>query len=133
MSKWDKMDKICWDNSEVISEFEKLVAKATIVLRNKVEAQQASEISNKLNQINKDVQSASQGMESFLDKAKNLAKDEEPYQEEEFIEPTEDEQAIAKAKLLDELNQLAATAIQEKNYKLAYKIERSIDSILFEG
>lgn len=137
MSKWSGMDKTCWSNSEVMQEYEKLLAKAALDLQHKIEAQQQSqEISRKLDTINKGVESTSKNLNSFLETAKNLAKDNEEGSsepEEVILPPTPEEQALAKASLLEELNELAAQASKDGNYKLAYKIERSIDQIIFEG
>lgn len=135
MSHWDNMDKKIWSESEVMNEFEKILVKAMNDLNRKVEAQQQSqEISRKLDTINKGVETTSKNLNGFLDAAKNLAEDEEQvgYVEEPVAGPTEEEQIQAKNLLLEELNELAAKASLEGNYKLAYKIERSIDQILFE-
>ena len=65
----------------------------------------------------------------FLDQAENLAVDSV----EEEIPLTEEEgQTRAKEALLEELNKMAFEAANQSNTKLAYKIERAIDSILFE-
>lgn len=137
MSHWDNMDKKVWSNSEVMNEFEKILIKAMDDINKKVEAQQQTqEISRKLDTINKGVESTSKNLTTFLDQAKNLAQDSEEdlgYVEEPILGPSPEEQALAKASLLEELNELAAQASLEGNYKLAYKIERSIDQIIFEG
>lgn len=134
MSNWDKMDKKSWDNSEVMKEFESIIATAVAEIQRKIEAQQESqEISRKLDTINKGVESTSKNLTTFLDQAKNLAEDDPGYIEEPLAAPSAEEQALAKASLLEELNELAAQASKEGNYKLAYKIERSIDQIIFEG
>lgn len=120
-------------NSEVMTEFEKLMVESLLRLEQMVvNAQQSSDISKKLDTINKSVQSTSDSMGKFLDKAQNLAADGEEDEEPKAHEPTEEEQKIAKESLLKELNELASKASDEKNYKLAYKIERAIDTILFE-
>lgn len=138
MSNWDKMDKQVWEQSEVFQEYEKHLIKAALQIQHKIEAQQQTqEISRKLDTINKGVESTSKNLNSFLETAKNLAQDnpEEITDESEevVLEPTPEEQAQAKAALLEELNELAAQACRKGNYKLAYKIERSIDQIMIEG
>lgn len=137
MSHWDNMDKKVWSKSEVMNEFEQILIKAMDDLNKKVEAQQQTqEISRKLDDINKGVESTSKNLSSFLEQAKNLAQDDGEdlgYIEEPILGPTPEEQALAKASLLEELNELAVKASNEGNYKLAYKIERSIDQIIFEG
>lgn len=125
MSNWDRMDKIAWNNSEVFHEYEKLLAEAALSLNLQVEAQE--DISKKLDTINKGVESTSQKVGDFIELAKNLADDDLKPEEDKV--PTEEEQHVAKAKLLEELNQLAIEASSSSNYKLAYKIERAIDFI----
>jgi len=138
MSNWDHMDKKVWKESEVMNEFEKILVKAMVNLSSKleeegkvVEAQQAAEISNKLKQINTDVQNASSGMSDFLDTAKNLAADDLKDDKEEQVDEVK-LQEEAKSALLEELSLLARTASDDGDYKLAYKIERTIDSILYD-
>lgn len=130
MAKWDKMDRMVWNKSEVMNEFETLLTRSALLLQKKIEAQQAQEISNKLDRVNQSVETASKGMSDFLEKAKNLAEDDSEDVSEE-VGPTEEEQAEARAMLLAELNQMIVQATENKDYKLAYKIERTIDSIIF--
>jgi hypothetical protein len=143
MSKWNKTDNDIWKNSEVMTEFEKILLKAMFKIENEIkESNQLKtsqqDITKKLDNINKSVKSTSDSMNKFIDSAKNLAKDkkkddaevDEP--DEVSYEPTPEEQKIAKENLLAELNQLASKAADERNYKLAYKIERTIDVIKYE-
>ena len=109
MSKWDRMDKKSWEGSEVMNQFEKLIAKATVELKKKVEAQQQQEISRKLKEISTDTQTASKEMGNFMDMAKNLAIDEDG----EPLPLSPEEQAEAEASLIQELNELAIQAADD--------------------
>lgn len=130
MSKWGKQDIKNWESSEVFNEFEKIILKSLMSIEEKIlTAQQNPEIAKKLDTINKSVENTSSSMKGLLESAKNLADDSEEIEE---TEPTEDEQRLAKESLLKELNEMATKASDEGNYKLAYKIERSIDTIMFE-
>lgn len=124
-----------WKETQIttIDEFEGLLARAAIELSKKLElekeAQAAGQVSQKLQQVSKDTQTASTQLGNFLDQAESLASD--PDSE---LEPLtqEEEQALAKESLVEELGKMALEAVSQKNIKLAYKIERAIDSILFE-
>lgn len=136
----DNREKSKYGYSEVIYEYEKLISKATHSLHDRVKEAQQQEISKKLDTINKGVENTSKELGSFLDLAKNLADDEQP-QEEQVPDPKKEEQLLkdkqaeqleAREKLVQELNELVVKASEDGDFKLVYKIERSIDSLLYE-
>lgn len=137
----DPMSQKIWENSEVLREFEKKMARAAIELKNKVEAQ--LQVSEKMKQIKTDTETAQKQMSQLMNTAKNLTDDEMELEEEiHATENHEDEEIehefseqdciAAKQTLLAELRLMAQGAIDEGNIKLAYKIERAIDEIVFE-
>jgi len=127
-----------WNEAQIttMDEFKILIEKAAIMQIKKaekfVEAQQAGQVSQKLQQVSKDTQTASKELGSFMDMAENLAEDEIEPTEKEELAKRQEEESIAKASLLEELGQMAAEASHSGNYKVAYKIERAIDSIIYD-
>jgi phage-related protein len=125
-----------WKETQIttIDEFEGLLARAAVELAKNIElekeAQAAGQVSQKLQQVSQVTQTASTELGNFLDQAQNLAVDSE--EEEETPLTEEEEQERAKAALVHELGKMAFEAANQSNTKLAYKIERAIDSILFE-
>lgn len=132
----DSMDQRAWDDSEVIKEFEKKMIKVALHLKEKVEAQ--IQVSDKMKQIKTDTESANKQMTQLMDSAKNLSDDEESIEdeveeeEEEEKELTSEDFERAREMLLSELKELTDQAINMGNTKLAYKIERAIDELIFE-
>lgn len=134
MSKWDYMDKKVWDSSEVMRELERIFIKNAVDL-DKVQqaanamvdaAKKGDEAKKKMDEaVKSSVAKDGEISYSELEDEKNMAKDQ----------PKEDsakEHKKAQASLLRELSSMAEKAATSGNYKLAYKIERAIDSILFE-
>lgn len=137
---WDYNDKKIWANSEVLQELEKRMLKAAAELERKIEAQQAGGISQKIKEVNDQVNTAQQGLGKLMETTKNLADDEvdenmEATEADEDLplEISEEEHAAAKAALLEELHGLAVQAADQGDKKLAYKIERTIDEITYEN
>lgn len=98
---------------------------------------EAQDVSQKLNQISKDSQNASKEVSNLIEKAQNLAEDSQAEDDEELSDEEAEElnlrrQEEAKKSLLDELNILAKEASDNLDYKLAYKVERAIDSIIYD-
>lgn len=136
MSKWDYMDKKVWDSSEVMRELER------IFLKNAQDLAKVQEAANKVVKTTADAlkakteladaakigSAAKDGEISYseLEDEKNMAKDQ-PKEADAAKEHKK-----AQASLLRELSSMAEKAATSGNYKLAYKIERAIDSILFE-
>jgi small-conductance mechanosensitive channel len=129
MSKWDNLSKKIWENSEVMNEYENLIKNALFEMNKKIEAQ---DLVRKMDTINKTVDDASKKMDGFLTKTKNLAEDDLA-EDSDDKEPTEEEHEAAKNQLLAELTELAIKAADERDYKVAYKIERIITVISEEG
>jgi hypothetical protein len=145
MSKnWPKEDRHCWEKSEVMKSFEAQI----LANFSKVEkiAQQKLNISDVKN-IKTELQGATSAAKEF-----NRALTGQSYaddgvgskSEEDSLEQhscdasdcmicskkdsdySDDEVALAKAEVLQQLRKMAQDAISERNIKLAYKIERTI-------
>jgi hypothetical protein len=133
MSQWDSMDRKSWKKSEVMCELESLVRRASDF--NKV----AQDSFNKLKGMSDNIEKVEKGLNKIHNQVQNLSEDDEAKdQPKDSPKPlaeakkVQDMEAKAKKELLDELIALAEDAANKKDYKLAYKIERTIDSILFE-
>ena len=130
--KWDLNDKKIWENSEVLKELEKRMIKTTFKLQKIIEAQMAGEITQKVENVKKQTEQASESLGELLNQAENLAEDEEEYKDEEELIITPEEHAMARESLINELRDMISQAIDKNNVKLAYQIERTIDELLFE-
>lgn len=120
--KWDRMTKMAWDNSEVMQEFENRILKSVEKFRSIAgiiaDTEKATDNIQKANESAKELVSTL---------SQNLAEDDESdITDEEFNE--------AKDSLIEELTHLSYAAADQKNIKLAYKIERTIFELeeLFE-
>jgi len=111
-------DKEKWEAAQVttMDEFKKRLEKAAIEQIKQaekfVEAQEAGQISQKINQVSKDTQVASKELGDFMQMAENLAMDEEEPEvtPEELAAMDAESHAAAKASLLEELGQMAIEA-----------------------
>lgn len=116
---WSKEDIAHYNDSEVFAELEKKVLET--ILRTDI-------LSKKAAASEEDV-ATQKAMNTELQKTKdlvsNLSDDAEGFEEEGFEEEDDLTEAV-----INELRALAEAAISERNTKLAYKIERTIDEIL---
>lgn len=132
MSYWDKMDKKVWESSEVMKELEKIYKQSNL--------ENLSKTINDLAQNAPKIQQATQNVKQLSDavsKIGNPAEDGEIEPEESKECESEDSNSKrshkkAKNTLLKELKKMADDAADRLDYKLAYKIERAIDSVVFE-
>lgn len=119
---WSKEDIAHYNDSEVFAELEKKVLET--ILRTDI-------LSKKAAASEEDV-ATQKAMNTELQKTKdlvsNLSDDAEGF-EEEYFEEEDDNPDLTEA-VINELRALAEAAISERNTKLAYKIERTIDEIL---
>ena len=119
---WSKEDIAHYNDSEVFAELEKKVLET--ILRTDI-------LSKKAAASEEDV-ATQKAMNTELQKTKdlvsNLPDDAEGFGEEGFEE--EDDNPDLTEAVINELRALAEAAISERNTKLAYKIERTIDEIL---
>ena len=121
MAKWDKMDKLAWENSEVAHEFEKRMMEVANKFKS-IAQSTTSDISEKGKQITESLSNATKSVQTLSDAAENLSDDE----------IKEEEQNAAKQSLLEELKEAAISAADLGNIKLAYRIERTISEITGE-
>ena len=155
MSNWSKEDKIAFNRSEVMLEFEKRLIQAANSLNKKLEKfSNLDEKEKKLDTVLQKLDAVNKGMES-LDNAAydsdlenkldgNIIEDksieagaqsglatEEDIEFAKNIELSDEmENLEAKDSLIDEMEALAQKAIIEGNYKVAYQIERTISEII---
>lgn len=118
---WSKEDLANFNNSEVFSELEARVIetiKRADILSEKI-AQSTTEQKTKSLEGLADAASKATEAVKNLDTAMNSAHDEEADDFSEDFEP-----------VLAELRSMAKLAIDKGDYKLAYKIERTIDEIV---
>ena len=120
---WSKEDLANFKKSEVLSELEtrviNTVKRADILSRKISEASAADAISN-ADKLTAATNSATEAVES-LNKAMNEADDH-------ALE--DDAKDDLQENIVDDLLALAKSAVEQGDYKLAYKIERTIDEIL---
>tara|TARA_B100001094_G_scaffold332787_1_gene406495 strand:+ start:5432 stop:5818 length:387 start_codon:yes stop_codon:yes gene_type:complete len=116
---WSKEDLANFNNSEVFSELEARVIdtiKRADILAQKI-AQSATEQKTKaLQGLTDAANEATEAVKSF--ETASSADDEEFSDSEEAFQP-----------ILEELHSMAKLAIEKGDYKLAYKIERTIDEV----
>ncbi len=117
--KWNDSDKKIWDASEVLKEFEKRLARAAIELAKKAGA---TEEVNALTQSTQEVQES-------LGEVIQTVKDEIASADDEST--AEEDDAMARDSLINELREMAIEASKTGNIKLAYKIERTVDELVF--
>lgn len=141
MSKnWPKEDRHCWEKSEVMKSFEaqilanfSKIEKLANTLNPEKMKTQYHEAAGAVGELAKSVQvlnkafagEADDGVADSMEQhscnaedCKICSKKGEDY--------SDDEVALAKTELLQQLRKMAQEAISERNIKLAYKIERTI-------
>lgn len=116
---WSKEDLANFNNSEVFSELEARVIdtiKRADILSQKIAQSTTEQKTKALQGLTDAANEATEAVKSF--EAASSADDEEFSDSEESFEP-----------ILEELHSMAKLAIEKGDYKLAYKIERTIDEI----
>lgn len=130
MGKWDKMDNIVWDNSEVMQEFEKQILKTVsrfeyLALQQK-KASGLSDLAQESEQTRESIEGTTQSVERLDTALDNINNAEDAEAEEESEEEKKKE---AKLSLIAELTKRAFAAADSGDRILAYKIERAIQEI----
>jgi len=144
MSNWPKEDKLSFNRSEVMQEFEKRIIEAANILNQEIsKIAQQSEVGKKIDELKQLGEVAKQTAQDM--KNSGLAADdgalennlEEAIQtgsQSEMIEESDienlEESNEAKMAMLEEMQDLVNKAVSEGNYKVAYQIERTISEIL---
>ncbi len=126
MSKWDYMDNKVWESSEVMKELESIFKK---------EAQDKAQQIKQVADANRDLAASIRDVakaQSDTNKATAAADDNAVDEDKAKDKITDDDHKTAKESLLKELHSLANLAADSLNHKLSYKIERAIDSILYD-
>jgi len=116
---WSKEDLANFNNSEVFSELEARVIdtiKRADILAQKIAQSTTEQKTKALQGLTEAANEATEAVNSF--ETASSADDEEFSDSEEAFEP-----------ILEELFSMAKLAIEKGDYKLAYKIERTIDEI----
>lgn len=117
---WSKEDRAHYNNSEVFAELEKRVLETISradILSKKAAASEADVANQK-------------AMNAELQKTKDLVANMSDDEALEGLESEEEVDEDLTEDIINELRLLAEAAISERNTKLAYKIERTIDEIL---
>ena len=126
MSKsWSRADRHHYDKSEVMQELEKRVISnlhRLDILSKKAQENPAENAQKLTDALDKATESA----KNLKTEVSNLAEDDVVAEEE--LKAGEEEQN--KQEVVNDLRDMVQAALDEKNIKLAYKIERTIDEIL---
>lgn len=125
MSKWDRMDNIVWESSEVMKELEKIYKKSQskdLVKKLQEAGQAAATYAAPMQQASKAVKELNSAMQGS-----SAAEDGKVSRKKKKI--SKEQHNKAKDSLLKELHNLANKASDSLDHKLSYKIERAIDSI----
>ena len=115
---WSKEDKVSFNNSEVMRGLEERVL--DVIKRVDILAKKATN-KQELDELTKSLTEATKAKGEY-DAVMNSADDDSSDGSEEDLTD----------EVIDDLRSLAKDAVLEGNYKLAYKIERTIDEILEE-
>jgi soluble cytochrome b562 len=116
---WSKEDLANFNNSEVFSELEARVIdtiKRADILAQKIAQSTTEQKTKALQGLTEAANEATEAVNSF--ETASSADDEEFSDSEEAFQP-----------ILEELHSMAKLAIEKGDYKLAYKIERTIDEV----
>tara|TARA_Y100000114_G_C11757002_1_gene327423 strand:- start:800 stop:1213 length:414 start_codon:yes stop_codon:yes gene_type:complete len=127
-NSWSKEDRVHFENSEVMKELEKNVVdnyKKLQLIQEKIasipkvtEIKETTQALNELNQAMKELNAADDDIDS--DKA-DVSSDHE--------DNSDDDNLADKEAVLKDLRNMIKIALEQKEYDLVYKIERTIDSI----
>jgi Skp family chaperone for outer membrane proteins len=136
MSYWDYMDNKVWESSEVMKELEQIYKKA--------QAEMKMDLKGKVNEL--------KALQAEVQKTDKALKDSGLAGPADDGETTEEEdndikdhkvhdgagragrvKKIKQANIILELKKLSKEAIDNMDYKLAYKVERALASIKEEG
>ena len=135
-SSWEKEDRVHYKNSEVMQELESMVLKTISridILNKKAHEGQATgdDVDNQV-ALNK-------ALGETVNLNNQLAADDGETEDGEsadghtvVIEDNQADDGQVKEAAIEELRELATIAVEKGNYKLAYKIERTIDEITEE-
>tara|TARA_A200000159_G_C7309355_1_gene333830 strand:- start:430 stop:819 length:390 start_codon:yes stop_codon:yes gene_type:complete len=125
MSKnWSKEDRNNFKKSEVMTELEDIVLKTlkrADILVSKINKD--ANLDAMKQKVDETKTSVTELNNSINNLQTNLADDGDSAEEDVEL----------RSEVLDDLDTLKESAIKEKNYKLAYRIERAIDEILEES
>ena len=144
MSNWPKEDKLSFNRSEVMQEFEKRIIEAANILNQEIsKVAQQSEVGKKIEELKQLGEVAKQTAQDMKnsglaaddgDLENNLEEAIQTGSQSEMIEESDienlEESNEAKMAMLEEMQDLVNKAVSEGNYKVAYQIERTISEIL---
>lgn len=116
-NNWGKEDRVSFTNSEVMQELEsrvlETIKRADILTKKAEDAEKMKGLADATNEAAEATERLNRAMGNAAEDGENDHADDEDVTDE----------------VLDDLRSLAKAAIAEGNYKLAYKIERTIDEI----
>ena len=130
-TRWSKEDRAAWDNSEVAQELEKKILNVIAGL-NKMSADLESikELADNAPSIT----NAINGVASAVDRLESGADDGEADEDsvEEDAGEKDDGPGVTAEAVVERLRSILKEATDNKEFELAYRIERTIDEILDE-
>jgi hypothetical protein len=133
-NSWSKEDRVHFESSEVMKQLEKNLIdnyKKLEAIQNKI-ASNAQENTEKFKNLTESINEAEAAMASFTSASDDgqLASDaaDSPSDDEDRSDDDSDNLADKEA-VLEDLRKMIKIALDEKEYDLVYKIERTIDSI----
>lgn len=137
MGKWDRMDELAWENSEVAQEFEKYildtVARFEHLAQLHKKASGLSDLAEESEKAGDSIKSTTESVERLDTALDSINSAEDKEAEEGFDSETEvveaDDSLAAKASLINELLKKAHAAADAGDIILAYKIERAIEEL----
>jgi len=120
---WSKEDIANFNNSEVFSELEarvvETIRRADILSKKIAQAEMSEQKMKEIGNVADETKAKVDALNESLSSADDDQLDDDEVQAAESIN-----------NIVDELNDMAKTAIQKGDYKLAYRIERTIDEML---
>ena len=130
-NSWSKEDRVHFESSEVMKELEKNIVdnyKKLEAIQNKIaadaptaeEVKTTQDMAKALKDVNEQLNAAADDSEIDPDKA------ESP---DDCIDYSDDDNLADKEAVIEDLRKMIKIALDEQEYDLVYKIERTIDSI----
>jgi hypothetical protein len=137
-SKWSKQDRAIWDNSEVMTEFEKNLSSNIEFIKKLADAQTQKTQVEGLTGAVKQLSGAWSGVEESSNKALSADDHLDPCPEGKVRGASgdcidsegSDELGGAKAAVIEELRSMVKAASDSGSLNLAYRIERTIEEIM---
>ena len=134
MAKWDRMDRLAWDKSEVAKEFENIILDACDRLEHlasmQKEASGLSDLANESAKAQESIKGTTDSVTNLDSALKSINTAEDDVSDSKDVNNAkDDEHHIAKRELIEHLKAQAALESDSGDFRLVYKIERAIDEL----